>query len=278
MESVLISLGANLGDRRATLAGAIARLKATTGIHDLRVGSFHETTPVGGPPGQPPFLNAALAFRSSLPPEGLLDRLQAIELEFGRTREVRWDARTLDLDILLWGARRFETDRLSIPHPRLAHRRFVLDPAIEVAGNWLHPDQGCALHTLREQLNHPERGCYVIYPAARRNDLDPLLDTIHPLCKSVALVEMKRQSMKHRADLFLEALDTPPGERATNPCWLLFVLSPPSDEPEWKKRFREGVKRLGRRGQLGPVVWLASDSIELACAEAAAAIQGARGS
>src|SRR5947209_4632176 len=97
----LIGLGSNLGDRRASLAGAIAALSESPGVQVLRVSSFRETEPVGGPPGQGAYLNAAAVLATTLDPFELLRVLQGIEAQSGRVRTVRWAARTLDLDLLL---------------------------------------------------------------------------------------------------------------------------------------------------------------------------------
>ena len=129
----LIGLGSNLGDRRATLLRAIEELNATPGVSVVKVSSFHETEPVGGPPGQGPYLNAAACIETTLEPPALLHRLQEIEARNGRVRTVRWGERTLDLDLLLYDDRIVETPELTIPHPRMADRRFVLEPLAEIA-------------------------------------------------------------------------------------------------------------------------------------------------
>src|SRR6516165_603838 len=97
----LIGLGSNLGDRRAALEGAIAALGRAPGIVVRNVSSFHETEPVGGPPGQGMFLNAAAALEITLNPFQLLRVLEEIETKFGRVRTVPWGERTIDLDLLL---------------------------------------------------------------------------------------------------------------------------------------------------------------------------------
>ena len=128
-----ISLGSNLGDRVANLNGAIEELGQTPGLEVRRVSSFHETEPVGGPPGQGMFLNAVAVLETDLEPVPLLSILQEIETRFGRQRTVRWGARTLDLDLLLFDGRIMNTPELCLPHPRMHTRRFVLEPLVEVA-------------------------------------------------------------------------------------------------------------------------------------------------
>src|SRR4051794_21691130 len=131
--TALIGLGSNLGDRAAILDAAAAALGAAPGLGSLIVSSYHETAPVGGPPGQGPFLNAAARAATALAPEELLRLLQSIEADAGRVRSVRWGARSLDLDLLLLGDSVIATPTLRVPHPRLALRRFVLAPLAEVA-------------------------------------------------------------------------------------------------------------------------------------------------
>jgi 2-amino-4-hydroxy-6-hydroxymethyldihydropteridine diphosphokinase len=134
-----IGLGSNLGDRRATLEGAIAALARTSGVHVQKVSSFHETEHVGGPPGQGKYLNAAAVIETDLDAHGLLRVLEGIEAQFGRVRSVRWGERTLDLDLLLFGDEIISTLELTVPHPRLRVRRFVLEPLAEVAPDAVDP-------------------------------------------------------------------------------------------------------------------------------------------
>jgi 2-amino-4-hydroxy-6-hydroxymethyldihydropteridine diphosphokinase len=129
----LIGLGSNLGDRRLHLNAAIVALSETPGVAVLEVSSFHDTDPVGGPAGQGKFLNAVALIETTLDPIPLLRVLQEIEVRFGRVRTVQWGPRTLDLDLLLYADRVIQTPELSIPHPRINERRFVLEPLVEVS-------------------------------------------------------------------------------------------------------------------------------------------------
>ena len=134
-----IALGSNLGDRRGMLAGAIAALASTSGVLVQKVSSFHETEPVGGPPGQGLFLNAAAVLETTLDPFALLHALQEIEEKFGRARTVHWGERTLDLDLLLFDDRIIRTPVLTVPHRHLPERRFVLAPLAEIAPEAVEP-------------------------------------------------------------------------------------------------------------------------------------------
>jgi 2-amino-4-hydroxy-6-hydroxymethyldihydropteridine diphosphokinase len=150
-----IGLGSNLGDRRATLEGAIAALARTSGVHVQKVSSFHETEPVGGPPGQGKYLNAAAVIETDLDAHGLLRVLEGIEAQFGRIRSVHWGERTLDLDLLLFGEEIISTLELTVPHPRLRVRRFVLEPLAEVAPEAVDP---ATKRTIADLLAALEKG------------------------------------------------------------------------------------------------------------------------
>ncbi|SRR5580765_1809293 len=134
---VVIALGANLGNREDTLDDAINALVFDAGLHAVRWSDYVETDPVGGP-DQPAYLNAVLLGATSLAPHHLLRRLHEIEAEHGRTREIHWGARTLDLDLIQYGVPGELSEALSddadlmLPHPRAHERSFVLVPWLEV--------------------------------------------------------------------------------------------------------------------------------------------------
>ena len=128
-----IGIGANLGDREATLRSAVASLAATPGVEVVAVSTFRETDPVGPITDQPPFLNGAVAVETSLDARDLLELLLRIEADHGRTREgPQGGPRTLDLDLLVHGDERIDEPGLTIPHPRLHERAFVLEPLAEL--------------------------------------------------------------------------------------------------------------------------------------------------
>lgn len=136
---VVVALGANLGDVRSTLAAAVRELGRVDGIDVGRVSPLFETEPVGGP-AQPPYLNAVLLARTRLAPGTLLRALHEVEARHGRVRDVRWGARTLDLDLIQYGdpAERTNvvqnTPALVLPHPRAHERSFVLTPWLALDG------------------------------------------------------------------------------------------------------------------------------------------------
>jgi 2-amino-4-hydroxy-6-hydroxymethyldihydropteridine diphosphokinase len=154
MSLALVSLGSNLGNRQENLDAALARLAAHPHIKILARSRWSETLAVGGPPDQGDFLNGALKIETSLPPHELLACLQGIENELGRRREQRWGPRTVDLDLLLYDDQILATPTLVLPHPRMAWRRFVLEPAAEVAGDMIHPTIGWSVAGLFENLDH----------------------------------------------------------------------------------------------------------------------------
>lgn len=142
MTTVFLGLGSNLGDRQAALASAVAGLQAG-GVKILRSSSVYETQPVGLA-DQPWFLNLVVKGETDLDPGALLDLVGRIESDLGRTRAVRWGPRTVDIDILLYGAETITTDRLRIPHPELASRRFALEPLVEIQPDLVLPDERTA--------------------------------------------------------------------------------------------------------------------------------------
>ena len=136
---LVIGLGGNLGDRLATLRGAVA----ATRLHfDVQaVSPLYETAPVGGAP-QPAYLNAAMLLETNLVPELVLDRLLEIERSFGRVREERWGARTLDLDLLWIEGISVASAQLTVPHPELHRRRFALLPLLDLVPGATDPRTG----------------------------------------------------------------------------------------------------------------------------------------
>lgn len=134
-----IAFGSNLGDRHAHLLAARERLCAAAGIDCIAASSLYESQPCGGPRGQGLYLNAVLEIATVLDPFALLELLQIIEKENGRVRSEQWSERTLDLDLLLYGDLIIDSEFLTLPHPRLHERAFVLLPLRELAPALLHP-------------------------------------------------------------------------------------------------------------------------------------------
>ena len=136
-----VGLGSNLGDREATIRRAVELLGERPGVEVVAVSTLRDTDPVGYE-DQPRFLNGAVALEVDLPPRALLEELLAVERELGRDRphETRWGPRTIDLDLLLYGEETVDEPGLTVPHPRLAERQFVLEPLYELAPELTLPD------------------------------------------------------------------------------------------------------------------------------------------
>ena len=148
-----IALGSNLasrfGDREANLREAIRRLAA---LGDVKaVSRFHDTEPVGYT-DQPRFLNGAAVLETSLTPEELMRALLEIEHGMGRERVIAKGPRVIDLDLLLYGGAVIQTAELTLPHPEMHARRFVLEPLREVAGEWVHPVLGLSVEEMLRRL------------------------------------------------------------------------------------------------------------------------------
>lgn len=131
-ERVFIGLGSNLEPREATIRRAVERIGALPGTRVVRVSTLRNTAPMGVA-DQPDFLNGVAEIATAVAPEPLLAALLDIELGLGRVRDRRWGPRTIDLDLLLYGGRRIATESLTVPHPRLRERPFVLEPLAEIA-------------------------------------------------------------------------------------------------------------------------------------------------
>jgi len=139
MRLAYVALGGNLGDVKAAFTSARSMIAA---LPDTRVteSSKRYRTPAIGPAGQPDYLNAVIAIATEMQPLDLLDALQAIELAHGRERKQHWGARTLDLDIIAIDQQIIASERLSVPHPLMFDRQFVLRPLCDLAPEWQHPD------------------------------------------------------------------------------------------------------------------------------------------
>ena len=143
--SAYLALGSNLGDRLGTLQRAVDAL-ARRGVDVVRSSRVYETAPVG--PAQPEYLNAVVEVRTDLEPRDLLEAGLAVEAEFGRVRGERWGPRTLDVDVLTYDERTVDEPGLTIPHPRMHERGFVLVPLGELDADPMLPG-GRSLSTLR---------------------------------------------------------------------------------------------------------------------------------
>lgn len=150
-----IGIGTNLGDRREYLRQGLLRLHQPKEIRITRISSVYETQPVGGVE-QPEFLNMVVEVNTTLPPESLLSVMLEVEKALHRVRDVRWGPRTLDLDLLLYEDQVLATERLTLPHPRMTERGFVIIPLREVAGDKRIPAYGKTVEELVDQAHFTE--------------------------------------------------------------------------------------------------------------------------
>jgi len=173
-EAVFVALGGNVGEVFSNLAKAVRLVDRLPRTRVTKVSGLYRTPPVGGPinadgtPAQADFLNGAIELHTDLVPDELLDALQEIEAELGRVRTVRDGPRTVDLDLLLWGDRIMTGERLTIPHPRMHLRAFVLTPLAEIAPAAAHPLLGETMAGLLKALR-PVKG------------IEPLGQSFNPL-------------------------------------------------------------------------------------------------
>lgn len=155
----LIAFGANQGDCEAALARAVQLLEDEPAILELKCSRAVRTKAVTGDASQDDatsqneYLNAAIRVLMTLSPDELHQKMVSIEKELGREREHRWGPRTIDLDLLLVGDLQLRRDDLTIPHPRMSFRRFVLQPALDIAANMVHPESGMTLQQLVDHLD-----------------------------------------------------------------------------------------------------------------------------
>lgn len=151
MPECWIGLGANLGDARAALDAAWSMLRDHSQVEVRHRSGLYRTAPVGANAGEA-FVNAVCCVSTTLTPLALLDELQSIERNLGRTRELHWGPRTLDLDLLFFGGQVVAEPRLTVPHPAAWYRRFVIDPLVEIAPTFRHPVLDRTIEELRQHL------------------------------------------------------------------------------------------------------------------------------
>lgn len=252
----IIGLGTNLGDREANLDQAITALQALPHLHVWTVSDYYETAPVGGPPGQGPFLNAAVLAEPALDPLSLLELLHRVEAKLGRERTERWGPRTLDLDLLLYGEEVRRTPEITLPHPRLPFRRFALTPAVEVAPWSIDPLTGM---TINELLNNLDRRPGLIAVAAADpadQEAVDLAAAVHPM-----LVETLRGEPLRRSDLLGAALAGAPANPRDRLYAEIQTIARRGPEGQWSADNREERwlvadysldLELRRAGTMGP--------------------------
>lgn len=151
MNLIAIGLGSNLGPSLETLQTAVEQLALTPGLQFMGQSHWYETLPVGPP--QPNYINGCLLLQTHSDPNQVLSQLLEIEHQFGRLRQERWGPRTLDLDLLLHGQTVMNSPFLTLPHPRLHERAFVLIPLAELLPDWIHPILNCSISQLAQTID-----------------------------------------------------------------------------------------------------------------------------
>jgi len=154
---VYLGVGSNLGNREENIRKAFSILDETDGITVKTVSSLYVTEPVGPVTGQDDFYNVAAEIETSLKPRELLACANSVEQSLGRVRGERWGPRTVDIDILLWEDMIVDEDELTIPHPEMTRRAFVLKPLAEIAPEVIHPKERKSIAELASQLDDRHR-------------------------------------------------------------------------------------------------------------------------
>ncbi len=152
--SSAIALGSNLGQSLTTVEQAVKAISQHQNIELLAQSSWYRTKAIGPP--QPDYINGCITLMTCLSPEALLQLLLEIENQFGRERQEHWGARTLDLDLILYGRDVIQLPHLNIPHPLMRERAFVLIPLAEIAPHWLDPITNLTIETLSQNCNNAE--------------------------------------------------------------------------------------------------------------------------
>tara|TARA_Y100001960_G_scaffold282721_1_gene317268 strand:- start:23245 stop:23739 length:495 start_codon:yes stop_codon:yes gene_type:complete len=150
-QKALIGIGSNLGSPVENCRKAVASLCESEEINVIKQSSLYESEPIGKK-NQPWFVNAVIEIQTSLSPERLLKKLLNIEQQFGRTRNEKWGPRIIDLDILDYDGRIINSESLTLPHPEMLNRRFVLEPLSEISGSIIHPVQNKSIQSLLNEL------------------------------------------------------------------------------------------------------------------------------
>jgi 2-amino-4-hydroxy-6-hydroxymethyldihydropteridine diphosphokinase len=242
----LIAFGANLGDRESTWQEAVSLL-ADRGVTILGVSQLVETKPVGGPDGQASFLNAALTVRTTDSPERLVSELLAIEREIGRVRARRWGPRLVDLDLMLYEQHVCDTVPCLVPHPRMTFRRFMLEPACEVAADWIHPLTQCSLGDLLQQLNDFDRRAELRLAAfdgeSDREDVQTVVRTLEQMGWSVRdNREVKEREAEPAWRIVISDQRQPPAGMVAGPYLVLAT----SERSTWEAEIVAAVQAMSR--------------------------------
>jgi 2-amino-4-hydroxy-6-hydroxymethyldihydropteridine diphosphokinase len=266
MAQCLIGLGSNLGDSDATILAAWQGIGQFPDTQTLKLSSVVTTQPAGGPVGQSPFRNAVGLIQTSLVPEHLLRQLLELEEALGRVREHRWGPRSIDLDVLLYECVELATANLILPHPRMAFRRFVLEPAVQIAPDFVYPTNGWSIKQLLEHLNLAKQALLVV-------SLDPKVasDAIRLVADRI---ELAAEGWTILGETTIEAgsASTP----LTRRFKLIVIVDLSGDDSMAANLQRNTWRTMIRRQDVGPVLWLNTASADVVADEVVAAIAAMR--
>lgn len=246
-QSALIAFGSNMGDRNSSWHEALSLLTAQ-GIEILRVSRLLETAPVGGPDGQSSFLNSALTVGTTLPAGRLVEALLAVERDIGRVRETRWGSRLVDLDLMLYEQQIHDSGLCLVPHPRLTFRRFMLEPACEIATDWIHPITKCSLGQLLEQLDRVDRRAVIrtigTDMQTQRRDVDAVARWLEHAgwALQTDLVEPDQANSGSIWTIVITDKPHPPAGLVTGPYLILLA----SEKAAWESELRAAVQAMSK--------------------------------
>ncbi len=282
----LIAFGSNVGDRLENFQGISQALFNNSRIKKYKSSRCIETAPIGGEVDQKNFLNAVIRFSTNLSAESLCQMLFELEIQFGRTRGKRWESRTVDLDLLLFGTDVIVSPTLCIPHPRMSFRRFVLEPAAQIASNMMHPTSGLTVGQLLTHLNRmPNRllvvGCeanvFAMIGQGMKTDLTMIdaqtedvgnseTDLAGSTCYEVVIARTvsEFQRWQHHAKLVVIVLTRQPQDHLLSTLASSTAGSVELNRVGWAELIQLATRFAG------PTVTVSDD--ELACAELDAAV------
>lgn len=242
MANCLVSFGANLGHAAATIRAAYATLQQQLSATSSELSRLFKTPPVGGPSGQPPFVNAVAAFNTLASPWEVWKIIRGIEHDFGRERNVRWEARKLDVDILLYADQKIWTPQLKIPHPRMCMRRFILAPAVDCAADYVDPVSGLTIAQLHQRVRS-QPGSLCVYTRRPQDDLVLLEEAARVTGAQISVQEQSALSGTNRS-VHLHDLNKGLGAAVQNLA--VFVEHQPMREgAAWEDLYRPLAAQLG---------------------------------
>ncbi|MGI9515432.1 MAG: 2-amino-4-hydroxy-6-hydroxymethyldihydropteridine diphosphokinase [Pirellulaceae bacterium] len=250
MRQCLIAIGCNQGNCQAQIAAALDQLDQLPDTRVVQTSSLRQTAPVGNT--DQTFLNGAVLLQTGLPPAHLMTCLLELESSAGRQRGRDSGNRPLDLDILLFDDLSIQEPGLTIPHPRMSFRRFVLEPAAEIAAEWSHPELDCRLGELLNQLDsRPNVIAVVMSPAIAQ-----LLQQQPDLCDRAAETSIVWQ----RDSAINDSADDP--SAFTDDRWLVLMFDDDASIEAWADQIKLLIAPELTSGYRGPR-WIVSDDVTL---------------